>query len=367
MLLICGTIPFSKQINDVAVVESGPHVVDTKQAYIIVRHVKFSTKKSGKKAIKALDAVQQSPVPNLTGTVNSSIQDEMPHQAEEWELAENGSETESEDLSDQDKSIREPLHHKPLPVLDTSSSDMDVNKEQTTLKSVSGFVPLKSEPSVVEVNRYAKQSEPKRFQQNRERMPHQAARNEGHVQFDPKQRQFNNSSNPSSPPSSFGRGPASNPRSSAPSFGNFSSSRQVLSKDQPNLGANGDKPRIPSPIFSSSSKTVSSSEQRNSKEGTMDHTRNPNSPTRNYGIFSSTQPVGSRDQSSTNSTVQMPGNASDPSSPIQSYGIFSATKPVGSGDQKSSKDATENKPGSASSARSSYGIFSKSKAGSSGA
>jgi len=41
-------------IQDVCIVESGPHL-DSKHAYVIVRHVKFATKKSGKKASKAIE------------------------------------------------------------------------------------------------------------------------------------------------------------------------------------------------------------------------------------------------------------------------------------------------------------------------
>ncbi|XP_006648198.1 translation initiation factor IF3-1, mitochondrial [Oryza brachyantha] len=41
-------------IQDVCIVESGPHL-DSKHAYVIVRHVKFATKKAGKKASKAME------------------------------------------------------------------------------------------------------------------------------------------------------------------------------------------------------------------------------------------------------------------------------------------------------------------------
>ncbi|PNT65653.1 hypothetical protein BRADI_3g00290v3 [Brachypodium distachyon] len=41
-------------IQDVCIVESGPHL-DSKHAYVIVRHVKFATKKGGKKASKAME------------------------------------------------------------------------------------------------------------------------------------------------------------------------------------------------------------------------------------------------------------------------------------------------------------------------
>ncbi|XP_047057161.1 translation initiation factor IF3-1, mitochondrial-like [Lolium rigidum] len=41
-------------IQDVCIVESGPHL-DSKHAYVIVRHAKFATKKGGKKASKAIE------------------------------------------------------------------------------------------------------------------------------------------------------------------------------------------------------------------------------------------------------------------------------------------------------------------------
>ncbi|KAK3126585.1 hypothetical protein QOZ80_7AG0558930 [Eleusine coracana subsp. coracana] len=41
-------------IQDVCIVESGPHL-DSKHAYVIVRHVKFATKKGGKKASQAIE------------------------------------------------------------------------------------------------------------------------------------------------------------------------------------------------------------------------------------------------------------------------------------------------------------------------
>ncbi|KAM3261318.1 hypothetical protein ACQJBY_052155 [Aegilops geniculata] len=41
-------------IQDVCIVESGPHL-DSRHAYVIVRHVKFATKKGGKKASKAME------------------------------------------------------------------------------------------------------------------------------------------------------------------------------------------------------------------------------------------------------------------------------------------------------------------------
>ncbi|VAI38440.1 unnamed protein product [Triticum turgidum subsp. durum] len=48
-------------IQDVCIVESGPHL-DSKHAYVIVRHVKFATKKGGKKASKAMeDAAKGTP------------------------------------------------------------------------------------------------------------------------------------------------------------------------------------------------------------------------------------------------------------------------------------------------------------------
>ena len=65
------------------------HVVDKKQAYIIVRHAKFTTKKSGKKAIKALNAasIDQNAVQSKS-VVDNIIQEGMAPQAAEWEPSE---------------------------------------------------------------------------------------------------------------------------------------------------------------------------------------------------------------------------------------------------------------------------------------
>ena len=329
-----------------------------------MRHAKFTTKKSGKKAIKALDAVNraQSAVQSKSG-LDNNIQEGMAPQASEWEPSD--SETESKVLFDhvddhniQQSGIRganyheevsgfdakrnsaqninsgKPLYQKPSPskpVLDSLRPKQELNKDQTNLKSASASQP---EPSVVEVNRYAKQSEPKRYHQNRERMSHQATGNESdtRVQFDLKQRQFNNSSNPSSP---------------KPGYGRFSSANPAAFVDQNKLGH---------PIMG----------KVNDPKTSAAYDQKPGGPNISKPIFISTKPVGSTDQSSKINTADKPINTSNPSSPTRSYGIFSATKPVGSGDQ-SSKDATQEKTGNASSASPSYGIFSKSKAGSSGA
>lgn len=266
-------------IEDVAVVESGPHVVDSKQAYIIVRHAKFATKKSGKKAIKPLEAVSKihTSVPNAPEAVKSS----MEAQSNERQATERSSDT----------GFSKPSQQKP-------------------------FVQSKPElsPSFVATNRYAKPSEPMNSHQNRERMSQQATRNgsDPRAQFDPKQRQFNNTPNIARPPT-FDR------RNSGPP---------------------------PGP-----SRSVPSSDQRNPREATVPQARPPS-------FFSAAKPAVPGDQSSIKNTVNKPNSSSNTSaSSTRSGGALNATKPAGLGDQnKSSKDTTPDKPAK------SYGIFSKPKA-----
>lgn len=331
-----------------AIVESGPHVVDTKQAYIIVRHVKFQTKKSGKKVIKAFDAVKNA-VPNESEAVKNRNKEEMPLQSNEWELIEGSSDTESDlpyghveevdiTLSQQKSSTSKPKPESFRPKLETDKA--------ATRNSASPFVSTQTEPSVSEVNRYAKQSEPNKFHRNRERMPHQANRNgnDPRAQFDPRQRQLNNNTAyPNSPSSGHGRFSSTNPAA----FG------------QRNSGVAGDKSRNPGPPQSygvfNPSKPIPSSDQKNSGEITADQPRNTSSPMPSYGIFNAKKPAGSVDRSKVNSNADKPGDVSDPSLPTRSYGIFSAAKPSGSADQRISKNPRT----SGSSGTPSYGAFSK--------
>lgn len=350
-------------IEDVAVVESGPHVVDTKQAYIMVRHVKFSTKKSGKKAVKALDAVSsvQVAVTNEREAVKDSTQEKLPLHSDEWESTERSSDSESDLTIQQTKSK----------VTGGSEDDLGFDARRIPMENNNGFNPSQlkpfvssqSQPSVVEVNRYAKQTEANRFPQNRERMSQQSTRNGSNprAQFDSRQRQFNNATDSSSSSSGYGRSNSTRPASfdqrnsgavgdnrrnvgPLPGHGAYRSSIPP-STDQRNSGAVGDNRRNlgPSPGHGAYRSSIpnSSTDQRNS--GARDQTRNPS-------FFSSVKSV----------------SASDSSAPDRSSGVSSATKHAGPGVQKSSKDVTLDKANNSPAAKS-YGIFSKPKASSPGA
>ncbi|KAG0457041.1 hypothetical protein HPP92_022198 [Vanilla planifolia] len=89
-------------IEDISIVESGPHL-DTRHAYVIVRHIKFAPKK-GKKISKAVDVVSSalSARPNSAAVENNTSQDESPSETEEkWAVVEPGSESENSPEKDE--------------------------------------------------------------------------------------------------------------------------------------------------------------------------------------------------------------------------------------------------------------------------
>ncbi|XP_008809451.4 translation initiation factor IF3-1, mitochondrial [Phoenix dactylifera] len=410
-------------IEDVSVVESGPHV-DSRHAYVIVRHIKFTTKKSGKKASKVLDAVSkgiQSPVRNTPSTVSSIIQDEMPQTEEEWEPTECSSATEGD--YDQVEANAQHLTAEPTPSLN-EASDRDFNKERgwprfnatndfkkafgfdSRMKSidsglggstgpvlhslpednsskpsnqkfsaasvVGGFpaskpgldslkakMAMKEEPSIVEINRYIKRSDPKgRFHQTKPRqgsavpdmdqgrMPPEPTRSESqrHDQADQKQRQFHpsNSASPSPSYGSFRIRSAANqgrssgnksvdPSSSPQSYGIFNAQKTAASGDQRNLGdsniGKSDNPGLRKPSYGifTSLETLPQGSQANSGDESVSKPENATSqrPRPSYGIFCARKPAGSSEQG--NMSDANPGKANNPSSSPPRYGIFSAT------------------------------------------
>ncbi|CAN6330035.1 unnamed protein product [Urochloa humidicola] len=78
-------------IQDVSIVESGPHL-DSKHAYVIVRHVKFATKKGGKKASKAMEDVEK-------GTRSAAPESPVADDDSEGETMEYGSEKADDQVS----------------------------------------------------------------------------------------------------------------------------------------------------------------------------------------------------------------------------------------------------------------------------
>lgn len=272
-------------IDDVAIVESGPHVVGTKQAYIIVRHSKFETKKSGKKGVKPLEVLTniQSSGPNKPVAVDNK------DQPEEWEIEESDSENDRVDIKK--------IVNNQKPSISKSNTE-PLYAENRNAKASSPEV--KIDPSLNE-NRYAKQNQPNRYQLNRpEKDGHpqidprqrpdirngtdghtqfdprrrQFNERDAHVQFDPKQRQHNGSSN----------GNFSSPRSNA--FVN-----EIRSKP-PVSGGHNDKypaspiikPHDPSPSTLNIGKFNAPPSMAG--KSTADENKNSSSPTKSYGIFS---------------------------------------------------------------------------------
>ncbi|KAG1354203.1 translation initiation factor IF3-1, mitochondrial [Cocos nucifera] len=402
-------------IEDVSVVESGPHV-DSRQAYVIVRHVKFTTKKSGKKASKVVDAVSkgiQSPVPNTPSTVSGIIQDEMPQTEDEWEPEGDTSYDQVEanaqhltgeptpsvnEASDKGfdeergwsqfnatddfkeafgfdsgtKGVESGFSGSTSPVLHPHSEDNSSNplNQKFSAASVGGGFPAskpgldllkakmatKEEPSVVETNRYAKRSDLKgRF--------HQTKLTQGRAASDMNQRRM-----PPEPTRSESQRcdqadqkqrqfHPSNSTSPSPSYGIFSNQRSAGHGK-----SSGNKPVDPSSspqsygIFNAP-KTEVSGDQRNLGDSNIGESGNSGPRTPGYGIFSTPKTIPQcRKANSGDETMSKPENAT---SQRPSYGIFSARKPAaGSSEQRNLRDANPGKANNPSSRPPRYGIFS---------
>ncbi|XP_039122933.1 translation initiation factor IF3-1, mitochondrial [Dioscorea cayenensis subsp. rotundata] len=338
-------------IEDVSIVESGPHA-EASKAYVIVRHVKFAAKKSGKKVSEVLEAASKGvPSTKQSGQDDTSSQDE-----EEWETVDDSSAIEVEDFNDQIEAKAQSFSS--VPHTSESSPSRNFSKElglsgfkekdfnrMTDPNSIrnsklAGFnqntntprpADRSTEPSVVETNRYARQTDPNGrfnqvkptprrastenpvFNQGRQQPPRNTS--EGQVQFDPRQRQ----------PSPRNPQVQSDPRQ-----------RQ----------SNPTDPVIPSPRYGvfMSSKTASSS------DATVSEPNNSSKPS--YGIFSG-QKV------SANQGIQNQGKLGETNSSPRSYGIFSAGTNIASAEKKNPADATADKPGNFNAGRTSFGIFSE--------
>lgn len=389
------------QIEDVSVVESGPHV-DSRQAYVIVRHVKFATKKSGKKASKVVDAVSkgiQSPVPNIPSTASSIIQDDMPRTEEEWEPTECSSKIEGDYPYDQVEANAQNLTGETTPSLN-EASDQDFGKEigwsrfnatdgfreafafDSRMKSVdSGFGgsvgpvlhPLpeddRSKPSNQKFSaasvgggfpaskpgldllkaKMAMKEEPPVVETNRyTKRPdlkgrfHQTKLTQGSAIPDMNQRRM--------PPQRCDLADQKQRQFHPINSTSPSASYRIFSIQS---AASQGKSSSNKPVDSSSSpqsyrifnaqKTAVSGEQRNLGDSNIGKSGNPGLQTPSYGIFSTPQtfPQGSQANSG-DETMSKPGNAT---SQRPSYGIFSARKPAaGSGEQGNLRDAN---PGNA--------------------
>ncbi|KAM0946555.1 putative translation initiation factor 3 [Dioscorea sansibarensis] len=336
-------------IEDISVVESGPHA-EASKAYAIVRHVKFATKKSGKKVSKVLEAVSKgAPSTKQTGQDDTPSQDE-----EEWEPIDGSSATEVEDFNVQIEAKAQSFSSAPHTSKSSPSGDSSKElgwsgfnendfKGMTDPNSIrnrdlTGFsqntntprpADRSAEPSVVETNRYARQSDPNGsfnqakpiprrastenpvFNQGRWQPPRNVS--EGQVQFDRRQRQPN----------------LRNPQ---------------VQVDPTQRQSNPSDPVSPSPRYGVfiSSKTTSSG------DATVSEPNNSSKPS--YGIFSGQKVTA-------NHSIQNQGQPSETNSSAQSYGIFSAGTNIASGEKRNSADAIVDKPGNFSAVRTSSGIF----------
>ncbi|CAL9117927.1 unnamed protein product [Musa textilis] len=383
-------------IEDVSVIESGPHV-DTRQAYVIVRHTKFGTKKSGKKVSKVVETAAkafQGAVSRTPEALTSTSQDGKVLQSEEWDPVDCSSEAEDEaqenfkeeadwevfnnttDSGDlfnfdsegsithsgisgnadnasshdrlTDKNISDTSHHKVTPPV----SGFTV--PGPGLGSLRSVVETSKEPSIVDDNRNSKQTVVKgRFHQpylseRNDAAPYfRAARNQGRTQQEPmrtegrgrwvdaKQPQFH----------------ATTPSPSSPGISRVARSPDGRSGDATMPKARDtDSPSKGYGIFSlKSSATGNGKSQANLNIGKPGDI---GSHAPSYGIFSSSKVPNSELQNSGGETTAKNKN---PSSPAPGFGNFSTKKPAASSDQHSG----DSPPGK-------YGIFSATKSTSSG-
>ncbi|KAJ0972333.1 hypothetical protein J5N97_020292 [Dioscorea zingiberensis] len=334
-------------IEDVSIVESGPHV-EARQAYVIVRHVKFATKKSGKKVSKVLEAASKGvPSAEHTGLDDTSL-----------EPIDGSSAAEVEDLGDlveaKGHSFSSALHtSKSSPRGNFSKEFNENNNKISDLRSARNCNPTgfsqstnslhpadrSVEPSFVKTNRYARQNESKGrlnqaiptqrragienqvFNQGRQ----QPSRNgrEGQVQLDPRQRQ----SNPS------------NPVSPSPRYGVFISSKTASSGDANSEPKNS---AIPTPSETSStapsygtfsgSPNIASGEKRNTTGAAAEKPGSSSAGRTSFGIFSKPNPATSTDQRNIKDSPVV--KSDNPSQSPPRYGIFSTPKSPSSSDRR---------------------------------
>ncbi|XP_073009639.1 uncharacterized protein [Typha latifolia] len=404
-------------IQDVSVVESGPHV-DSKQAYVIVRHVKFATKKIGKKVSEIVDSVSKG-VSKAPTAIRTTSGDEKTIQVEEeWEPVEYNSEIDGEAFSEKfdepsapnkvlgghfnnnyeklltvedgdtadsgigqvrdnvvqhshhkDRYINKPLHTK-LPANSAFSklpaSEAGLSSTKTKLEMVKE---QKEEPSIMETNRYSrtelkgrlqptKLTESNRIPDTRELFSERKLRPDSTRSEYQGRDQFKPNQRPLSP---------NHPSSSSPSYGSFVVKETPGSGDQVKLerpaSGNHGNPTSPSKSFGifSSPKAGGSTEEKNLKDVTGDKLNKLGSSTQTFGIFSAPTPktVPPREGGNLeNNTVGKPDNSK---SPTPKFGTFSAGRPTVSSDASDFIDAETGKSNTTSSPTPRYGTFSTRK------
>lgn len=283
-------------IEDISVVESGPHL-DTKNAFVIVKHIKFTSKKG--KVCKAMETVKSilSARPTAASDASSADKDDddscsskQEHNSmiEVWETVESDSENEIEGPSKQIKTNSQQL-------VDIQT-DSNFNRKHVSLNSdgTTNIPPSRTPEQPDQSNRYSKGSNgafsakrdgvfPEKFAPgNRGRVNEQNVSNGNHGPY-----RLNSMDRP---PHTY---------------------IHDSSSPQPHTYIPDSPPR----------EKVSAGSPRS----------DTNAPLRKYGVFSSMK-----------TTLPVDDRATKSSSPAPSYGIFSAPKTISSDDRIKLRENSSN-------------------------
>ncbi|CAM0147206.1 unnamed protein product [Urochloa decumbens] len=305
-------------IQDVSIVESGPHL-DSKHAYVIVRHVKFVSKKGGKKVSQAMEDAGR-------GTRNTASESPVAGNDSDGETIESGSEK-ADDRVISDRVDKTDAYLSGDSATQTDRQDRGFKKEMNRSKPNPGAVrgqlhnanaggsrmnpaqwgPQASErrfggvnPGMEkrenntqdqgpgETNRYAARRQPMRGENhrgfNQGRPPQDGRRNENSGRHDnqrPPEQQHNR------PLPRFNQGGLpQDPRNDG--RGQFALNNNNQRQPAGGGGLGGDPNRTSKSfgIFSSTSKPASSEVRKTDGDGTASKPGNTDSP-KSFGIFSS--------------------------------------------------------------------------------
>ncbi|KAH0466214.1 hypothetical protein IEQ34_006317 [Dendrobium chrysotoxum] len=375
-------------IEDISIVESGPHL-DTKNAYVIVKHIKFASKK-GKKVSKAVETVSSVLSTRSDAAADNNSKDEDDCQTEEeWEAVESDSETEIDGPSKQFKTNTPNLSgsHPTLPpkvvgngfgavtdwsgtnTTDDIKAEITLNSKHTSSsvtmstpdesintasrRNAAGFYPSQTESYVTEINRYSKGSNSTFHQirptnQDRFSPGYVAIGNQQRIPEQSNKREVKSSgqSNPNDRPANY------YPNSASSGHGVFSASQSSGANDRSKAGGatmgSPNAPNVPQQRYGvfSSTKTSSPLDGKPMKEISKDRISKSNSPTTsNYGIFSDPKTISSEDQmkqrvSTRDNSIRVApgyvdnGKSSNAGPPSPRFGIFTSSKKIPSGEDR---------------------------------
>ncbi|PKU80122.1 hypothetical protein MA16_Dca024581 [Dendrobium catenatum] len=380
----------AKTIEDISIVESGPHL-DTKNAYVIVKHIKFGSKK-GKKVSKAVETVSSVLSTRSDAAADNNSKDEDDCQTEEeWEAVESDSETEIDNPSKQFKTNTPNLSgsRPTLPpkvvgngfgavtewsgtnTTDDIKAEITFNTKHTSSsvtmstsdesintasrRNSAGFYPSQTESYVTETNRYSKGSNSTFHQirptnQDRFSPGHVATGNQQRIPERSNRREVERCgpSNPNNRPANANY----YPNSVSSGHGVFSASQSSGSNDRRKAGGatmgSPNAPNVPQQSYGvfSSAKTSSPLDVKNMKEISKDRMSKSNSPTTsNYGIFSVPKTISSEDQmkqrvSTRDNSIRVApdyvdnGKSSNAGPPSPRFGIFTSSKKIPSDEDR---------------------------------